>query len=217
MKNKTKKIIAYLVKYLIIIIPGVVVIYFISIMGDLSKRSYNDSTRYSQNIIRAISNDINTRVPSQKEYIGEIQDYVGVIDANEGVYAQVFDNKGNIIPTDRVAVGFDENSNFSVKDDKNFMSFAKNANSGTKNIRYNNNIDINVAFSWIPNSTNSDGTHPSYLVVVGKIDPLSSVYKNVILNFIIAALIITLLSSAVIGYSNKFHTDDDKKEFGGNI
>ena len=217
MKNKIKKVIAYLAKYLIIIIPGVVVIYFIGIMGDLSKRSYNDSTRYSQNIIRAISNDINTRVPNHGEYISEIRDYVGVIDASDGVYAQVFDNKGNIIPTDRAAVGLEEDANFSVKDDKAFMSFAKKANSGTKNIRYNNNIDINVAFSWIPNSTNSDKTHPSYLVVVGKIDPLSSVYKNVILNFIITALIITLLSSAVIGYSNKFHTDDDKKEFGGNI
>lgn len=217
MKNKTKKVITYLVKYLIIIIPGIVVIYFISIMGDLSKRSYNDSTRYSQNIIRAISSDINTRVPSQKEYISEIQDYVGVIDASDGVYAQVFDSNGNIIPTDRAAFGLEEDANFSVKDDKAFMSFAKNANSGTKNIRYNDNIDINVAFSWIPNSTNSDKTHPSYLVVVGKIDPLSSVYKNVILNFIIAALIITLLSSTVIGYSNRFHIDDDKKESGGSV
>lgn len=207
----------YLVKYLIIIIPGIAVIYFISIMSDLSKRSYNDSTGYSQNIIRAISNDINTRVPSHSEYIGEIQDYVEMIDASTGVYAEVFDRKGNVIPTDRAAIGLEEDANFSVKNDKDFMNFAKKSNSGTKNIRYNNDTDINVAFSWIPNSTNSDKTHPSYLVVVGKIDPLSSAYKNVILNFIIAALIITILSSAIIGYSNKFHTDDDEKEFGGNI
>ena len=80
-----------------------------------------------------------------------------------------------------------------------------NKQSGDMTIPYGKDETINIAFEWVPDSTNTNSAHHQYLIVVGEVSLIGNLYTNVIIKFIIITLFMTVIILIVISYRVNCH------------
>lgn len=203
LKSKAESFASEFPKFLLIIIPMVLLVSFLYIMDGIIVQTATQNIDYSHDTIRAIANDINSRIPSETDYTAEIKNYIGTVDSAPNVYAQAFSKSGNslkVLPTQRLAEESYGDWDFSAVNDKALLKLMLAKQSGSMTVPYGSSGTINIAFEWVPDMTNADITHHQYLLVVGEVNLVGSLYANVIVKFIIITLLMTVVVLAIISY-----------------
>lgn len=212
MKTKTKNKIKLGLKFVPVIIVFFMFLYLLNTVETISKIDAHKSVSQSTNIISSIAIDINTRKPSENDYLAELKNYISSIDSADGTYAQLFNSNGDEMYTRRSADSIGENEKFSVKNNKDFMKTVRRKTHGQFTMDYNGSSSITVVYEWIPCDDSIPRDGQSYLVVVGKIDNTAIVYQNLIVNFILVSSILTIIVVSIASYVKNFSSNNTRKQ-----